>query len=152
MRPKPSNASKATTLLFLWFGFINTQCLVLILCLVKWRLLFPRVPLTQATVWDSARMTKPGGLVVIGAAVLFIATGLLFPGLYYRLKRPSSIEVAPFFLRYAFFQLPAILGVVFGFTRDNPLLAVPFLGAVIGAACLSMPTNGRLKKLVISQP
>lgn len=153
------NSAKATTVVVLWFAFVNLQFLFAILCLVRWRLVFPRMSLGQARCWDGALFSSPPGVALLVASGLLLGAGLVLPWPWFRYHNRQSegsfegpvLPVLPFVARFVHFSLVSALGVALGFSRGNPTLAAPFLAVATAVLVACYPTAHRLKRALTAR-
>ena len=148
MRRKKTTTVVSATIIVSWFFFLNTHLLVVLLCLIKWRLVFPGVGLSKAVLWEPGR---PGTPLIFTASFFLLAAGIAAPAIFFRVARPKGLIAAPFMARYFLFEMAATLSAVFGVTRGNPLLASPVLTAVAILYFVTYPTWRRLEKLSLHQ-
>ena len=133
--------NQSTLALFIWFAFLNTHLILLVLALIYWRINHPGVPFGQMTIWDPAIAND-----TVGFVGLTLATALAGIGLGLGLKYFSEVRVVPeetavlaptkLVLAYAMLDGVGVMGLGLGVLKGNIVLGVPFV--ITAAICIAL--------------
>ena len=143
--------NQSTLAVFIWFAFLNTHLVLLVLALIYWRINHPGVPFGQMAIWDPAIAND-----TVGFVGLTLATALAGIGLGLGLKFFSEVRQVPndtpvmaptkLVLSYAMLDGVGVIGLGLGVLKGNILLGIPFV--VTAAICIAVlfPSGDRFPK------
>ncbi len=143
--------NQSTLALFIWFAFLNTHLILLVVSLIYWRINNPGVSFGQLQIWDPAIAND-----AIGFVGLTVATALAGVGLGVGLKFFSEVREVPeetqvlaptkLVLAYAMLDGAGVMGLGLGVLKGNILLGVPFLVVAVACIAILFPSSARFPK------
>ena len=141
MAPPPRTPTQQiTTLLIVWFAFLNTQLVLAVMSFVLWRSLSPETPLRGAVYWDPAVMNDPLGQALFALSVAAWCIGGFLP-----LGPLQPVPMTRYLVRFALLESVSLLGLANGFLHRNVLLGIPFIAAAAVGILLQAPALIRLR-------
>lgn len=154
---------RLATFLIVWFGFLNTELILGLLCFFLWKSAHPDAPPGSAVYFSPDLVGSPRGTLVLALAVSQYFLAWWFPLRLFRGKRTPAAQPTlnverisledvkamsqPYILRLVFLEVPALFALGWAMTEGNALLALPLLAlsAIQTAACF--PSESNLRRL-----
>ncbi len=140
--------NQGTLALFIWFAFLNTHLMLLVLSILYWRLNNPKVPFSDVVLWDPAIANDAIGFVGLMLAALAAGIGMALGLKFFsdvqagkdneRVLAPTKLVIA-----YAMLDGVGMLGLCLGILKGNVLLGVPFLAVAAILISLLFPHGAR---------
>ena len=150
---RETKQSQGTVVLFLWFAFLNSQIVFLVLLFLFWKMNSPAVPLSEAMFWNPALANDPLVLVLLVMAMTTAGLGLGLGFRYFAAVRTAAetagapkVENTLYVLALVLCEMTGLYGILIGFVKGPVTLAVPFV--LVGMALIGVlfPSGRRFPK------